>query len=293
MSDCPPPQGLSGFKNGFTLVEMSIVLVIIGLIAGGILTGQELISTATLRAQISQIEKYNSAVHTFQNKYGGLPGDLALNLATQFGFNVYGCNGTIGNRDGNGAIDGFWGPSQLILEWGEATLFWADLGQAGLIDGTYPNNGATYGNWNTCAVSMNNLTLAGGSSYIGDLIPAAKIGAGNFMYVYDSDPAEGAGVDHGNWYGISAVSSILNDGGMTSNPSIPVIQAYRIDQKIDDGFAMSGTVRDLYISYYTIVQGNGQGSDSTTSCYNTTTNKYSIGINGGAALNCALSFRFQ
>ena len=51
---------------------MSIVLVIIGLIVGGILVGQSLIAAAAVRAQISQIEKYNTAVNTFRDKYGGL-----------------------------------------------------------------------------------------------------------------------------------------------------------------------------------------------------------------------------
>jgi len=52
---------------GFTLVELSIVLVIIGLIAGGILVGQDMIEAATVRAQISQIEKYETAANAFRN----------------------------------------------------------------------------------------------------------------------------------------------------------------------------------------------------------------------------------
>jgi prepilin-type N-terminal cleavage/methylation domain-containing protein len=48
--------------TGFTLIEMSIVLVIIGLIVGGVLVGQDLIRAAYIRAQITQIEKFNTAV---------------------------------------------------------------------------------------------------------------------------------------------------------------------------------------------------------------------------------------
>lgn len=67
-------------QRGFTLIELSIRLVIIGLIVGGVLVGRDLIE----RAQISQIEKYNTVVHTFQLKYNALPGDIAN--AAQFGF---------------------------------------------------------------------------------------------------------------------------------------------------------------------------------------------------------------
>src|SRR3954463_15618522 len=64
-------------KLGFTLIELSIVLVIIGLIVGGILVGQDLIKAAEIRATVGQIEKYNSAVNTFRTKYNGIPGDLS------------------------------------------------------------------------------------------------------------------------------------------------------------------------------------------------------------------------
>jgi prepilin-type N-terminal cleavage/methylation domain-containing protein len=63
-------------KHGFTLIELSIVLVIIGLIVGGILVGRDLISAAAVRAQISQIERYHTAANTFRTKYAYLPGDI-------------------------------------------------------------------------------------------------------------------------------------------------------------------------------------------------------------------------
>src|ERR1700688_3889289 len=97
-------------SSGFTLIELSIVLVIIGLIVGGILVGQDLIKAAEVRAQISQIEKYNQAVNTFRAKFNAIPGDMAVSTAQQFGFLVgFACTGQQGGRDGNGLIDGFSG----------------------------------------------------------------------------------------------------------------------------------------------------------------------------------------
>src|SRR5579871_3923101 len=90
--------------SGFTLIELSIVLVIIGLIVGGILTGRDLIDAAAQRAQIAQIEKYNTAVNTFRIKYGYLPGDIPDPYASNFGFQARGS--VSGEGDGNGIIEG-------------------------------------------------------------------------------------------------------------------------------------------------------------------------------------------
>ena len=75
-------------NGGFTLLEMSIVLVVIGLIVGGVLVGRDLISAAYTRAQISQIEKFNTAVNTFYGKYQALPGDMNNSVASTFGFSA-------------------------------------------------------------------------------------------------------------------------------------------------------------------------------------------------------------
>jgi prepilin-type N-terminal cleavage/methylation domain-containing protein len=63
--------------GGFTLIEMSIVLVIIGLLVGGVLVGQDLIRAAQVRKTGTLIEQLNTAVNTFKLKYNCLPGDCA------------------------------------------------------------------------------------------------------------------------------------------------------------------------------------------------------------------------
>jgi len=126
-------------QQGFTLIEMSIVLVIIALIIAGVLLGQDMINAASIRMQIAQIEKYKSAVNTFKTKYNNqLPGDIDNADAVAFGFQARGSQPGMGN--GDGIIAGFYNPTSIAngsTQAGEPTMFWVDLSQANLIDGTF------------------------------------------------------------------------------------------------------------------------------------------------------------
>ena len=76
------PHATRHTQLAFSLVELSIVLVILGLLVGGILSGQSLIRAATLRSFVKQHEQHYTAVMSFRDKYSQLPGDM--NNATQF-----------------------------------------------------------------------------------------------------------------------------------------------------------------------------------------------------------------
>lgn len=65
-------------RKGFTLVELSIVLVIIGLLIGGILVGQSIIGAAKLQVLVRQLEQYDVAITTFKTKYKAIPGDSRI-----------------------------------------------------------------------------------------------------------------------------------------------------------------------------------------------------------------------
>jgi prepilin-type N-terminal cleavage/methylation domain-containing protein len=67
----------TNYKSGFTLVELSIVLMIIGLLVSGILVGKDMIRAAELRSITSEKDQFQTAVNLFKNKYLGLPGDLS------------------------------------------------------------------------------------------------------------------------------------------------------------------------------------------------------------------------
>ncbi len=299
-------------KSGFTLIELSIVLVIIGLIIGGILVGADLINAAAIRSQISQIEKYNTAVNNFRNKYGYLPGDIPNPFATEFGFIS---RGTLsGTGDGNGVIEGHIGSPGTECGFcggdGEATTFWVDLSTAGLIEGGF--NTANPSSNPTPPVTGSNLAL---------YYPTAKIGAGNYVNVWSGGTSLGwntvteTGNNGVNYYSVSAITQ-LGTGGAAypigiANPGLTVVQAYNIDKKVDDGFPQSGSVTAFYLDFagspYTPIwagSGNQTGSPYTTATSSSSTTcfdnggvagimQYSMEQNGGSGVNCALSFRFQ
>src|ERR1700685_4029667 len=135
--------GIRPGRGGFTLIEMSIVLVVIGLVVGGVLVGQDLIRAAYIRAQISQIEKFNTAVNTFYGKYQALPGDMNATTAVNFGFASRGQYA--GEGDGNGLLESNCcnasGDNYGMVEGtGETAMFWVDLSSAvagNLIEGGF------------------------------------------------------------------------------------------------------------------------------------------------------------
>ncbi|MDG1287385.1 MAG: prepilin-type N-terminal cleavage/methylation domain-containing protein [Rickettsiales bacterium] len=113
-------------KSGFSLVELSVVLIIIGLIAGGIVAGQSLIRNAEISSVIGELAEYSQASDTFYAKYGQLAGDMSD--ASSYWPS---CDPTPANCDGNGdgAIDD--------------TLPWVHLSSANLVAGSYPIIAAT------------------------------------------------------------------------------------------------------------------------------------------------------
>jgi len=109
-------------QTGFTLIEIAIVLVIIGLLLGGVLKGQELIQGARVRNLASTDDGIKSAFFTFQDRFRALPGDCnAACLA-----NITGAT-TAGNGDGQ-------------ITGNEAIAAWDHLSHAGMITGTYVFN---------------------------------------------------------------------------------------------------------------------------------------------------------
>ena len=112
-------------QGGFTLVEIAIVLVIIGLLLGGILKGQEMITQARVKNVINDFNGLAAAVNSYRDRYRMLPGDDNGASAR------WGVTGIDGN--GDGVISGTY--YSIASPAAETQLFWQHLRLAGFVPG--------------------------------------------------------------------------------------------------------------------------------------------------------------
>lgn len=213
-------------KYGFSLVELSIVLVILGLLTGGILSGQSLIRAAELRAVVNEYQRNTSAINTFRDKYMAIPGDFKD--ATKFwGKDTAACAAHTGtaatpgtcNGNGNGLIVGGGGGSQH----GEMFQAWKQLALAGVIEGSYTGLSGSTGAYHTI---------------LGENAPQSKI-ANTGWSLYSMGVSGGASIyfamDYGNAITYGHVHSNGGVIGYTTSPFMKAEEAWNIDTKIDDG----------------------------------------------------------
>lgn len=113
-------------QSGFTLVEIAIVLVIIGLLLGGVLKGQELINSAKSKAVITDFRNTATMIAAYQDRFRILPGD-------DHAANTHLTGGVVaGTQSPNGMIDGDWNSTTIT---DESVLIWQHLRLANLASG--------------------------------------------------------------------------------------------------------------------------------------------------------------
>ncbi len=262
-------------KRGFTLIELSIVLVIIGLIIGGILMGNTLIKSAEIRGQISDIQKLDTAINTFKLKYNCLPGDCAQ--ATQlFGGVAQPELVTNGDGDGKIAILTYASPNNGHPTAGDVNTLWAY---------TFNSNYTNYAEWTGV---FDHLAAAGlwpikqydervnPTTYPDVVCPALR-----FKPVASGAIQGCMSVGYVPGYVVPGGYSNIADGhkialgayggtGPLAGPAGPTpSDAYAVDSKIDDGMPFTG--KAVVMHYYYMYRSNsscnnGTGySNSTTS----------------------------
>ena len=121
-------------QSGFTLIEIAIVLVIIGLLLGGVLKGQELINSAKVKNLATDFRNIPVFIYGYQDKFKALPGDDAGVDGHLGGIctPATSCKATTGGTTGNGLIEGSW---MSYTKTEESYLFWQHVRLAGLTSG--------------------------------------------------------------------------------------------------------------------------------------------------------------
>ena len=142
-------------QSGFTLVEIAIVLVIIGLLLGGVLKGQELINSAKVKNMINDFRTVSSLVYSYQDRFKAFPGDQDLTqLQSAFGTSaiIKDCTTTAGTcAKGNARLDGDWNstdkaafPTVAAALQHETYVFWQHVRLANLATGATDTADANY-----------------------------------------------------------------------------------------------------------------------------------------------------
>lgn len=208
-------------QRGFSLVDLSIVLVILGLITGGILAGQSLIRAAEMRSVSAELLRYQSALYSFRDKYMALPGDV-VNAERFWGTMATGTcpNATAGTgtQTCNGNGDGMVGTGSGASISGEKFQFWRQLANAGLVEGTYTG-----------------IAGSGGVHHavIGTNVPSGRISTSGYSFDYSGwiagSAADFPSQGHRFWFG-GQVSDNLTYGQILKPE-----EAWNIDTKLDDG----------------------------------------------------------
>jgi len=196
-------------QKGFTLIEIAIVLVIIGLLLGGVLKGQELIDSAKVKNLVSDFRNIPVFIYGYQDRFRALPGDDAAAATHLAGAGSCTPAATGLCTTGNGLIDGAWDAANDATS--ESNLFWQHVRLAGYVSGSTTVGDAAYPQTNA----------------IGGHIGIQSNNAGFTTITADS----------------TSSASTMKGSFVICSAGIPGKYATQIDTNLDDGDTDTGAVR--------------------------------------------------
>jgi len=228
-----PEQSLK--RSAFSLIELSIVLIIIGLLVAGVTGGAALIKTAELRSVMSEARGYNVAVNSFYVQYDALPGDYDTAIATSLAGNN---NGFIEYGSVNDVAEGVNAYDQLV--------------ESGILD----DEGLTITAWSAT-------TDAFVAQIPGTHMPESKVKGGGWTFGAISAAAPSVSTSDASYAILTGATVATEFVTLTYAPLVPTgilspSDAVSIDTKTDDGDALTGTVRSIL---------NGVSTPTTGTCY--------------------------
>lgn len=275
----------SSKKSAFSLIELSIVLIIIGLLIAGVTGGASLIKSSELRAAISEARGYAVAVNGFFSQYNALPGDYTVAIA--------GSSYAGSTNGGNSKIQYFASDTSSFSS--ESVVAWNQLIATGTLD-------------STLSLTYTSVTTV---QTVGTMMPASKIKFAGWHFDYRNNVGAAVAYD-------SATGTAEGAAGVAANQNVVVLtpatlaasstatlvngvvniayttdgvgaltgpDALSIDTKVDDGFANAGRVRGLNA-------GTSNGGSSTNDCYSiTSTSNSPYIVSSGTNKVCNLTFQ--
>lgn len=209
-------------RNGFSLVELSIVLVILGLLVGGILGGRNLIKAAELRSVTTEHESFLIAINTFKDKHLALPGDIR-NAAAFWTEAASGCTYVPATASGTETCNGN-GNGRVGDVVHEEFLFWQHLANAGLITGNFNGQAS---NADDYQVGINH--------------PNAKLNEASWSVHYIDEITNAFAFFDGPYGNYFYLADAHDDEQASDHFVLLAEDQWNIDTKVDDGMPTTGS----------------------------------------------------